>query len=600
MVVATATEAPRRQFNRELLDDYKRTSLGWQSQYLKIVDKKSQLVPLVHNVAQLKVHNAIALQRKHNLPIMLVVLKARQEGISTFIEACIFEDINRKPNVHGSIVSMDKVSTDKVFRMCETFQQEMPKDLVLLTDRASAKEIRYSPPHRSSMLCQTAGTKTLGRGGTTQKVHATEVAFWANADTQLLGLLQEVPNEPDTMVVLESTANGVGGAFYKHYWDAVERLRRDPHDYTGYLPVFLSWQDFPEYQKTLPQGCTTVPNMTPEMEEYVKEGLAMDVVLSPEQIYFALQTVQNKCGNDISRFKAEYPRTAREAFQSTGRAVFKPIDLDVLAKNCRPPAATIEFYEGDGGKVKYRHVNRKENCWSVWKWPVKHHSYVGFGDVAEGMLSDPNDAKSDPDRSVAAILDRNHFEVPMTYYGRPDTIDFAEQFILGCKYFNYAWASPEMNSIGQSILDAMKKADYPYIYSREYKEEEVQREDSKKLGWRTTQLTKKPMIADLQTVSREHELGVFDIRFIEEMRVYVWGPDGKPRAEIGEKDDCVITLAGLVQLHQRCPLNEDLSWDRSDEKPERPIAVMGAMDVDDEGEDPDGLDLLYEDMSDYE
>lgn len=589
----------------EKLKVYKQTSLGWQSENLRIINKQSQLVPLVHNTAQQKVMKAIYLQIKHNLPIMLIILKARQEGISTLIEACIFEHINCKANRHGCIVSMDKTSTNKVFRMCEVFQEEMPIKKRRETDIASAKEIRYTTPHRSSMLCQTAGTKTLGRGGTTQYVHATEVAFWSNAETQLLGLLQEVPNAPDTMIVLESTANGVGGAFHKTYWDAVERLRNDPHNYSGYLPVFLSWQDFPEYQTPLPKGCKTVPNITPEMEEYIEEGKAMSVELTQEQIYFALLTVQNKCGGDISRFKAEYPRSAREAFQSTGRAVFKPIDLDLMEQSCRPPAATVEFEEEEGGKVKYRHTTRRQNCWSIWKWPTKNHSYCGFGDVAEGVLSDPNDAKSDPDRSVAAILDRNHFEVSATYYGRPDTIEFADQFILGCKYFNYAWASPEMNSIGQSILDAFKRADYPFIYQREHKEETVQRMDSKKLGWKTTVKSRKPMITDLQTATMEHELTVFDIRFIEELRVFIWNPQGKPEAEKGEHDDCVITLAGLIQMHQRCPLNEDLSWDQSDEKVVRPVAVMGAQDVGDD-EDPDGLDLaadaedMYEDMSGFE
>lgn len=589
----------------KLLEDYKTTSLGWQQENLKIVDKKSQLVPLIHNKAQLKVHNAMALQIKYNLAIMLIILKARQEGISTFIEACIFERINRRQNAHGCIVSADKISTEKVFRMCENFQQEMPIELKRPTDRASAKEIRYKSPHRSSMLCQTAGTKVLGRGGTTQYVHATEVAFWSNAANQLLGLLQEVPDDPDTIIVLESTANGVGGAFYDEYWAAVRRLRNlykkdgsiDPNVLRGYLPIFLSVQDFEEYQTPLPRGCKSVPNMTPEFEEYATEGLAMNVPLSPQQLYFALLKTQNKCGGDISRYKSEYPRTAREAFQSTGRMVFKPTDLDIMEQSCRPPEATIEFYEIEG-KVKWRPVNRRINCWSVWKWPQSNHSYICFGDVAEGILSDLNDAKSDPDRSVAGILDRNDFNVPMTYYGRPDTIDFADQMILASKYFNYAWASPEMNSIGQSVLDAFKRAEYPFIYQREHKEETVQREDSKKLGWKTTTLTRKPMIADLQTVTSEHELQVFDIRFIEEMRVFIWNPQGKPQAEAGEHDDCVITLAGLVQLHQRCPLNEDLSWDRAEEKPERNIAVMGATDPDDDDEGE--LDLLYEDMSEFE
>ena len=583
--------------NKEQLAKFERHSLGWQRKNLKIINKKSELVPLKHNIAQQKVYRAMRLQTDAGLPIMLIILKARQEGISTYIEACIFEKINRKKNRHGCIASMDQISTNKVFRMCEVFQEELPDDVRKKTDRSSAKEIRYTAPWRSSMLCQTAGKKVLGRGGTTQYVHATEVAFWANADTQLVGLLQEVPDEPDTMIVQESTANGVGNAFYKTYWAAVKRMRANRKDYRGYIPIFLSWQDFPEYRTPLPKGCKDVPNMTPEAEEYVKEGLAMGISLEPEQIYFALLICQNKCGGDWSRFKAEYPRTAREAFQSTGRMVFNVVKLDEMEKHCRPPQAYIEFYE-ENGKVKYRNVNRTENCWAIWKFPVKNHAYCCFGDVAEGILSDPSEAKSAPDRSVAAILDRVRFDVPCTYYGRPDTIEFGDQMVLASKFYNYAWSSPEMNSIGQSILDCYKRAEYPFIYYREKKEETAAKEDSPLFGWKTTTKTRKPMIADLKKVTDETELLLYDIRFIDEMRVFIWNEHGKPEHEKGETDDCVITLGGVIQLHQRCPWDEDFSFLEKDTKKVSEIAVMGGYDTEDEDINP--LDAIYEDPEDVE
>lgn len=595
---------------KSLLDDFSRTSLGWHSENLKIINKKSQLVHLDHNRAQLKVNNVMDLQQKYGFAIMLLILKARQRGISTFIEAKIFEKINKRKNVFACVASADQDSTSKVFKMCKIFQEEMPKNIRKETERSNRKEIVYTAPHRSGIICQTAGKQILGRGGTTHYVHATEVEFWANADRQLGSMLQEVPIDidPDTMVVQETTANGVGGPFYKAYWEAVKRLRNlydengkiNPEVLRGYIPIFLSWYDEEEYQVALPKGSKTVPDylMTAEIKEYIKEGKAMGVELTQEQLYFAILTIQNKCGGDISRFKAEYPRTAREAFQSTGRMVFKPIDLDYMEQKCRPPVDYIEFYETEEGKVKYRSVNRQLNCWAIWKFPQENHSYVQFGDPAEGVLSDVHDAKSDPDRSVAAIFDRNDKDFPMTYYGRPNTIDFGDQMVLAAKFFNYAWSSPEMNSIGQSILDTFKRADYEYIYQREYKEETIQREDSTKFGWKTTVLTRKPMIADLQEVVRNHEITIYDIRFIEEMRVFVWNPQGKPEAEKGEHDDCVIALGGCVQLHKRCPLNEDLSFADENREIERPVAVMDAIDIDPDDDESD--DILYSNMSEFD
>jgi len=198
------------------------------------------------------------------------------------------------------------------------------------------------------------------------------------------------------------------------------------------------------------------------------------------------------------------------------------------------------------------------------------------------------------------LMDRDRHDVPIVYYGRPDTIEYADQFILACEYYNMAWASPEMNSIGQSVLDAFKRADYPYIYCREKREDEVVREDSKKLGWKTTIATRKPMIADLVQVAKDNEIMVYDIRVIEEMRTFIWNSQGKPGANKGQHDDCVIMLAGLIQLHQRCPFNDDLSL--LDEKPAKKasFAVAGQSGDDDDEMDGDNDDLTYSDMDEFE
>ena len=281
--------------------------------------------------------------------------------------------------------------------------------------------------------------------------------------------------------------------------------------------------------------------------------------------------------------------------------VFKTTQLDLMERHCKPPITTVEFYM-DGKDVRYRNVNRRANCWSIWRWPDKNHSHVEFGDVAEGIPSDSTDDKSDLDRSVAGIMDRNRLDVPAVYYGRPDTIEYGDQMLMAAKFFNYAWASPEMNSIGLSVLDTFKRDGYPYIYQRESKEETVQREDSELLGWKTTTLTRKPMIADLQQVIIEGGLKVYDIRVIEELRVFVWNSQGKPVAKQGEHDDCVIMLAGLVQLHQRCPFNEEgYDWAEKQKFSHQsvPSAVVGEVDTDDDL-DRDPNEAMYEDMDDYE
>ena len=50
--------------------------------------------------------------------------------------------------------------------------------------------------------------------------HGSEVGFWAHADSHIAGVLQAVPDAKGTEIILESTANGVGGAFHKMWRDA--------------------------------------------------------------------------------------------------------------------------------------------------------------------------------------------------------------------------------------------------------------------------------------------------------------------------------------------------------------------------------------------
>ena len=572
-------------------DRYAGTHQGWQERNLKIINKQSELVPLVHNRAQRILMNAKQRQINISCPVRIIIVKARQKGLSTGEAGATFEDINRRANRHACLVSFDVDGTEKVFRMTKNFQQNMPYNVKLDTVKSNRKQIVYEQPHNSSILCQTAGKETLGRGGTTHRLHVTELAFWKHAETQLKGLLQEVPKTPDSSVVIESTAFGTVGAFHSRYLAAVDRVRCN--DFTGFIPLFVPWFIDDEYQMNIPKGVNV--KLETDHEAYGDErNLVLKYKLSVEQIYWRRYMIQNDFDGDLSSFKQEYPSTWREAFQGTGRMVFRPSEVDEIEKHCKPAIATVEFYRGDDKKVAYRHVNRRANCWSVWRWPIKGHSYIGFADVAEGILSDQSNPKSEPDRSVAGMFDRNYHDLPIVYYGRPNTIEFGDQFWMACEYYNYAWASPEMNSIGQSVLDAGKRANYPFIYCREKKEEEIQREDSKKYGWKTTPLTRKPMIADLQKVIKDGEITIFDIRVVDEFRTFIWNKAGKAEADSGEFDDCVIMVAGCVQLHQRCPWNDDLSIMDEPKEDHGQVAHVGEIDRFTDLQDEDPYDAVYE------
>src|ERR1019366_5301383 len=84
------------------------------------------------------------------------------------------------------------------------------------------------------------------RGGGRQWLLGDELAFWRNAGQTLTGILNMVPKLPGTAIVLQSTANGIGGEFYDLCQTAM-----DPANETGWEFLFFGWLDHPVYRSSV-------------------------------------------------------------------------------------------------------------------------------------------------------------------------------------------------------------------------------------------------------------------------------------------------------------------------------------------------------------
>ena len=129
----------------------------------------------------------------------------------------------------------------------------------------------------------------------------------------MLALLQTVPDENNTLVVIESTANGVGGWFYDT-WQAAVNGEND------FVPIFLAWFDLPEYTKSFLTDADRT-KLLASLSDYEK-NLIKKYKITLEQINWYRHTLANKCNNDVDEMKQEYPSTSEEAFITSGRPVF--------------------------------------------------------------------------------------------------------------------------------------------------------------------------------------------------------------------------------------------------------------------------------------
>ena len=299
----------------------------WCEALLKIKTKKQEVEDLRWNTVQERLNVVTTELKAQNRPVRLIVLKARQQGVSTWSEARLFERTITQENGNALVIAHKGDSAAELFAMSRFFFENLP--FQPKCDYSNRREIVLAPPMNSKMRIESAENKDAGRGMTNQYVHASEVAFWPSPEQTMLGLMQSVPKVPETMVILESTANGVGGYFHDMWWSAIDGT----NDFT---PVFLPWHENPEYSFGLSEEDTD--RITSSLDDSELEGCEL-FGWSAGQIAWRRSTIANECNGNMVQFMQEYPATPHEAFQASGRPAFQLELIDnILNGGCTDPA----------------------------------------------------------------------------------------------------------------------------------------------------------------------------------------------------------------------------------------------------------------------
>jgi hypothetical protein len=267
--------------------------------------KSGAIRPLALNQVQRALHRTIEDQRHRTGKVRALVLKARQPGVSTYVEARFYWQVLQSPGVRAFILTHLRDSTDAIFEMVERFHARNPDPAKPRLAAANAHELLFAATD-SGYRVGTAGGRAVGRGQTVQLFHGSEVAHWPNAAGHMAGVMQAVPEAPETEIILESTANGPAGLFY----DLCKAAERGDGDYAL---VFIPWFDHAEYAAPPPPGWAAPP-------AFAEYGALHR--LAPDQLYWACrknQALARACGADPAEpcwlFRQEYPATAEEAFR---------------------------------------------------------------------------------------------------------------------------------------------------------------------------------------------------------------------------------------------------------------------------------------------
>ena len=222
---------------QQLKDDFE----FYSRNCLRIRTKHQGLMPLVLNSAQKYIHDKLQSQIEKNGRVRAIILKGRQQGMSTYVEGRFLWKTTHNKGVRAFILTHEGESTNALFEMTERYYSNLPEFVKPSVGAANAKELHFDLLD-SGYKIGTAGNKAVGRGQTIQYFHGSEVAFWQNASEHTKGVMQAIPDADGTEVIFESTANGVGNFFHEQ-WKLAEK------GLSEFEPIFVPWFWQDEYTK---------------------------------------------------------------------------------------------------------------------------------------------------------------------------------------------------------------------------------------------------------------------------------------------------------------------------------------------------------------
>lgn len=518
----------------------------WAENCVTIRDKiTGRDVPLILNNAQRKLLGVLEGQRRAGKPLRVIILKARQWGGSTLVQAYMaWIQLVHRDNWNSIICAHLKDTSATLRAMYSKILDNYPIALLPDGKPMRMKSLKGSlntlvvEGRGSRITLGTAESQEASRGQDLQMAHLSEVAFWKSSPLHspsdlVRAICSGIPMEPYTLVVLESTANGVGSFFHRE-WVRACRGESDK------APLFVAWHEIEMYTAKV----TDPKAVEDAMTDYERE-LQQRFNLTPNQIAWYL--AKRREYPDHKSMMAEYPSTPEEAFNSTNHGVFNGEHLDKMRANCCPPAYIGEI-EGNGQRGirnDVRFFEDPKGAFEVWEKPVPNTKYIVTVDV--GGRSDKADF------SVVCVMTREPSpRVVAQWRGHGDHDILAWRAANIAQWYNRALLVIESNTLetaayggSETVLDALQNH-YPNLYMR--------RGSRGGGGWcpgfHTNVRTKALAIATLITAVREGLYIECSHTVIDEMTTYEQLPNGTYAAREGNHDDVLMTRAIALTVLQ--------------------------------------------------
>lgn len=572
---------------------------------LKIVDPDSELVPFVYRTGQLKLDRALEAQRRAGKPMRGILLKSRRFGGSTSVQAKLHQRTTTRANRRGLTVAQDNDTAGELFDIGKVFNDELPADLPIelrprrtrTRNSIGGQAMLQFGDINSQLKIDTAKEVNAGRGKTITDLHCSEVAFWPDP-RKALSLLNAVMDRPETLVVLESTANGHN--FFKQRWHRAEQ------GLGGYVAVFVGWPE--------DENCTLAFADQDEAERFRREevgrgeyGIDEARLLTRgctlEQLHWRRQTIVDKADGSLALFKQEYPSTPMEAFVGSGKHVFSIVFIEDAEQEARSAPEPEEglFVAKDYAQRHFMtgtidvptgalwvpasatDLASGKDYWKLWERPpdlkalrrLRDENEIDeaeYRERLEGRPAELNEAQyvvvldpaageeatsgGDSDWHAIQVIDHHTLRQVAEWRSRCDRDLAPLEALLGALFFNTALVAVETTGgYGLGPVDWLwKRAGYKRLFRRRAVGQ-MQDKRQRLLGWDTNRRTKPAMEDTMAELLREgakdgNEIGIRSIDLVGELKTYVKRPDGKHGADEDAHDDLLLAFMVAQRVAQ--------------------------------------------------
>lgn len=496
---------------------------------LQIVTKELKIYQLgdVINHAQHRIVMEVNQAFNARQPCRFIVLKARQVGVSTIVEALMFTLAIILNRMGGLVVSHEADSAAWLLKMTNHYWESWKfRDLYSIRHN-SVRHMSWDD-NGSSIRIATAKNVGAGRSTTVQFLHGSEVAFWDDAVTLMTGLANSIPDTHPSIIALESTANGIGGYFYEQWNAAVD----GEIDYT---PLFFPWHEHPQYTAAHIGRSGVLGHLDDE------ERILKAIGISDDRLVWRRWQIKNKLSNDVMKFKQEYPTVPEEAFVVTGHNIFPDGDLT----QCYEPMSGWQGYlVEDMGRVRFQ--PSLDGPLTIFRTPgedMDKCKYMVSGDATRSITGD---------YSCAQVLNRRTWEQVAIFRKKIDPVSFGDQLSLLGRYYNWAIVCPEIQGAGDSTIARLISLNYPFLFEHR-KAEKIQGQPETVFGWWSGVRAKQEAMGNLLKVVVDHDIIIHDHKTYSEMRAYVSDERGGFKNGTGEAHDDTVTAMAIAMT---CTLYE--------------------------------------------